>query len=339
MMPILPVAAGDELGPEWHEGLLPFDQDAGETLEPIPDGILGGAPIAYVGQAFSPNEFRAYVQHLVFPNPPAWLVIHHTSIPSASWAPAGSGAVWDAKETSLSEPQIRAKRLRQLRAIFDYYQNRLGWRAGPQLFIDDRWIYVGSPLTQEGIHAAQGNGVGTGARRRFSLGVEVIGHYERVAWPEPVMQNVAWAAAVLRERLETFAFVSQPGPGGVAEHRMYNKPQCPGAAVRASTYLPRFEQAYAQLRGRGTPAGGAPGAQLPPGSVPVDPRFAAAHAASGGIWQPGRLTPGYAVAQAEELPGGEVLQRFERGIARLQPDGVSWLRLDEAAALQKRRRA
>jgi hypothetical protein len=224
------------------ECYTPSDADAALD-EPT---VLGGAsPIAYLGLALTRDEFTAYVRSLAWPTTrPSWLVMHHTAIPAASWAPYGAPLRWwDAAESGMSDPQKVAKRLRQLRAIFTYYQNTLGWRAGPHLFVDDLRIYVGTPLTQAGIHAAYGNTSGA----TYSLGIEVIGYYEHVGWPGLVMQNVAHAAATLHNALGTFELETGKGPGFVSEHRMYNKPACPGAKVRAPDYLPHFRKAAQAL--------------------------------------------------------------------------------------------
>lgn len=63
--------------------------------------------------------------------------------------------------------------------------------------------------------------------------------------------------------------------------------------------------------------------QTPP--FGIDERFYKAWFASGGVWQPDRLTPGYPQGQPFEF-NGAVCQAFERGIARLNADGsISWL--------------
>lgn len=66
-----------------------------------------------------------------------------------------------------------------------------------------------------------------------------------------------------------------------------------------------------------------------PYGVEVHPRLLAAWQLSGGVWQQNKLTPGYPVAAAHE-ENGAVIQRFERSVARCEPDGrVSWLLLSE----------
>jgi len=76
-------------------------------------------------------------------------------------------------------------------------------------------------------------------------------------------------------------------------------------------------------------------AVVTPPRIEVDSKFMAAWSASGGIWQPGELTPGFPITEAFEFQG-KVYQMFERGTARLDPKGqVSWLLLSEIIALKQ----
>jgi hypothetical protein len=71
----------------------------------------------------------------------------------------------------------------------------------------------------------------------------------------------------------------------------------------------------------------------PIGTYPVAGDFLPAWTASGGVWKPGQLTPGYALTQKFTYDG-LTHQRFERGVARLNADNsVSWLLLRETAKL------
>jgi hypothetical protein len=69
--------------------------------------------------------------------------------------------------------------------------------------------------------------------------------------------------------------------------------------------------------------------QLPNGTYPVNSVFLEAWTASGGVWKPNQLTPGYALTA--KFFGDQLLhQRFERGVARKNQDGtVSWLLLTD----------
>ena len=230
---------------------LPFDADA---QSPPQSGFgartLSDRPFAYVGRALSAAEFAAYVASYAFGSiPPDFVVLHHTAGPSATWARYPSGAVWDADEGGLSDAQIRAKRVKQLDAIMRYYRDSKGWAAGPHLFIDDRWIYLFTPMNTVGIHAAQGNGWRDRTGLHYSIGIEVVGYYEHTPWPAPVAANVRSAVRALLSRLPTIKAEYVRGPGGICSHRDWNKPSCPGRAITAPYYLD-------VIRGAGEPHAG-----------------------------------------------------------------------------------
>ncbi len=229
-----------ELPPEFFDGLLHLADptDAG-TVNPVDpdrppvDGVLGGGSALYIGKGLKSAEFAAYVQTYNFGSqPPTFVVLHHTSIPDTMHARVRHGS-WDAGETGMDEAQIYAKRQRQLTGIWNYYQQQLGWDRGPHLFIDDRWIWLFTPMYYQGIHAAEGNGM----PHSYSIGIEVIGHYEWVQWPQPIEDLVGYSVAVLKQRLGTFELKHQPFAGGVSSHRDYNKPACPGGAITEAYYL------------------------------------------------------------------------------------------------------
>lgn len=220
---------------------LPFDTDADASTPQKPGAaVLGGGDFAYIGRGLDLINFRAYVATYAFGSvPPDYICLHHTAIPSATWARYPSGAVWDAGEAGMDAGEIYVKRLKQLGQLRDYYRDVKEWHAGPHLFIDDRWIWLMTPMYQVGIHAAQGNSYrDSGGKLHYSVGIEVIGYYEKVRWPPAVAANVAGAVRALHDRLKTFAYVDKPWAGGVGSHRMYNKPECPGAAIVPSYYLP-----------------------------------------------------------------------------------------------------
>jgi hypothetical protein len=230
---------------DWTTGLLPYDADANDLP---PTATLG--EFLYLGQAYTPEAFDRYVQQYdVGSVKPDFIVLHHTAVPSASWARFPSGAVWDAGEEGVDGDAILTKRLRQVESIRNYYRDSLGWDRGPHLFIDDRAIYTFSPMREVGIHAAQGNSYTEHGRLHYSIGIEVVGCYTSVRWPEPVLRNVASAVCSLRAALGTFEFVSGPRAGQIAEHRMFNKPSCPGDAIRPAFYMPHFEAAWAARSG------------------------------------------------------------------------------------------
>lgn len=232
---------------------LPFDADADTPTPQKDDGPRTlGQDFAYIGKGLSLDAFHAYVQTYRFGSvPPDYVVLHHTAIPSASWAKYPTGAVWDAHEAGMHEQQIYDKRKRQLDALMRYYCDTLGWSAGPHLFIDERYIWLFTPMYEVGVHAKQGNSYRDRSRRlHYSIGIEVLGYYEEVVWPPAVAANVAGAIAVLAKRLRSFGYIDKPWAGGVGSHRMYGKPQCPGARIAPSYYMPILKAAWQHLQSR-----------------------------------------------------------------------------------------
>jgi hypothetical protein len=226
------------------ECYTPHDADANDQ----PSAAVLGAEtpaFAYLGTPLTPAAFAAYVQTYHFGTiPPDTIVLHHTAIPAASWAPAGDpDRWWDAHEGGLSALAIQAKRQKQLDALRDYYRS-LGWSAGPHLFIDERWIWLFTPMNTIGIHAKAGNSWRSGGRLHYSIGIEVIGDYTRVQWPAAVAANVHTACQALAARLG-IQLAYRPAPknrpelhqGSVCSHRDFNKPACPGNAITEGYYI------------------------------------------------------------------------------------------------------
>ncbi len=222
-------------------GAFPFDRDANDNA-PAVLGVPG--PFLYIGEGLRAAAFDRYVSSYSFGRiPPSYIVLHHTAIPSTLAARYPSGAVWDAGEEGMSEARIYQKRVKQLDALAAYYENSLGWDRGPHLFIDDRWIYLFTPMSAVGIHAKEGNAFTKDGRLHYSIGIEVIGYYEKVTWPAPVAANVRTAAQALCGRLGIRpayrpAPVHSPAAHdlSLSSHRDY-KPGCPGAAITESYYI------------------------------------------------------------------------------------------------------
>jgi hypothetical protein len=197
-------------------------------------GAAALAPLRYVGLGLSVDKFEQYLESYDFGKyPPTFVVLHHTSIPDTQAARLNDGS-WDEGDEGRSDNEIYGRRLRMLGGIRDYYARTYPtWPAGPHLFIDDRYVWIFSPMNAPGVHAASGNGTA----RSYSVGIEVIGHYEHVRWPAAVEENVGRAVVALRRRLGTFQITHKRGPGGVSCHRDYNKPSCPGSAITDDYYL------------------------------------------------------------------------------------------------------
>jgi hypothetical protein len=279
----------------------------------------------YIGKALTRAEFARYIADYDFgPILPSYVVYHHTAIPStlaARWP--GAGAVWDAGEAGLNEAQIKAKRLRQLEQIRDFYAKDKGWDRGPHIFVDDKWIYLFTPMAEIGIHAGTGNSTHIIGRLVYSIGIEVVGYYEKVVWPEAVRRNAGFVAAALQRRLGTFELRAGAQWHDLTSHRQYGKPSCPGAAITEKYYVQAALDAATQVDAQGEVK-----------ALSVHPKLLGAWQMSGGIWLKDRLTPGLPTAAAFIGTDGCLYQRFERSVARLKADGgVDWLLLHEIAAL------
>jgi hypothetical protein len=242
--------------------LLPHDTDAYDPRAPQKPqpATLGSDAFAYIGTPLNVLQFQTYISSYDFGSiPPDYIVLHHTANPAASWAPLANAPNWDRAESGLPDDLIRAKRKHQLDGIMAYYRDSLGWTAGPHLFIDERYIWLFSPMSEVGIHAKWGNSFKQAGVLHYSIGIEVVGNYDRVVWPADVIRNVRGAVQALQHRLGTFALrylypTNKPGMvgvgtaqkcahpdrlrfGGIASHRDFNKPACPGSAITEQFYI------------------------------------------------------------------------------------------------------
>jgi len=128
-----------------------------------------------VGTSFSAQDFDAYCHTLQwFAWRPSFVVLHNTGSPSLAQRPKG-----------LSKQHIL-----NLEA---FYRDTQKWKAGPHLFVDDRQIWVFTPLTVSGTHSPSWN--------KLALGVEMLGDYEKEAFDSgrglKVRQNAVAALATL----------------------------------------------------------------------------------------------------------------------------------------------
>ncbi|CAN5754127.1 hypothetical protein BH10BAC3_BH10BAC3_12080 [soil metagenome] len=105
-----------------------------------------------VAKSFSPDEFFLYCNQLRWYTwRPAFVVLHNTAIPSLAQRPRGLT-------------------MQHIKGLERYYRHEKQWSAGPHLFVDDRQIWVFTPLTVSGVHSPSWNS--------RSLGVEMLGNYE-----------------------------------------------------------------------------------------------------------------------------------------------------------------
>ena len=105
-----------------------------------------------IGTSFSPAKFDGYCHQLQWTSwRPSFFVVHNTAVPSLAQRPNG-----------FTEQHIKN--------LEKFYRDTQKWKAGPHLFIDDRKIWVFTPLTLSGTHSPSWN--------KTSIGVEMLGDYE-----------------------------------------------------------------------------------------------------------------------------------------------------------------
>lgn len=214
------------------------------------------SPFAYIGKALTGQEFITYVQTYDFGSiPPSFVVVHNTYNPDASWAPISTNQAswWDRNEMGMSADQIKTKRRPQLDGIMVYYRDTKHWTTGPHLFIDEKWIWLFTPMYEVGTHAASGNSFhDANGQLHYSIGVETVGYFKNNGWPESMQKLLQIAVQTLRDRLKNFEIVYTSAPDNrpdlhdhqISFHNDYNKPECPGAVITPQYAIPILAKPY-----------------------------------------------------------------------------------------------
>ncbi len=128
-----------------------------------------------VGKSFSPTDFDTYCHELQWTAwRPSFIVLHNTAIPSLAQRPNGLT-------------------LQHIKGLESFYRDVQKWKGGPHLFIDDKQIWVFTPLTLSGTHSPSWN--------KLALGFEMLGNYETEAFDSgrglKVRKNAVAAIATL----------------------------------------------------------------------------------------------------------------------------------------------
>lgn len=128
-----------------------------------------------VGLSYSPEEFDSYCHSLHWTQwRPSFVTLHNTASPTLAQRPNG-----------LTKQHILN--------LEKFYRDEQGWSAGPHMFVDDRQIWVFTPLTVSGVHSPCFN--------KIALGVEMLGDYAKEAFDSgrglKVQQNTVAAFATL----------------------------------------------------------------------------------------------------------------------------------------------
>jgi len=210
---------------------------------------------SYIGEAKTGQEFINYVHGYDFGTvPPTFVVLHNTAIPDATWAPLGGDpkTKWNRNEDGLSAEAIRDKRKKQLDGIRDYYVG-LGWSSGPHLFIDERWIWLFTPMYDVGTHAKSGNSfTDANGKLHYSIGIETVGWFQHHGWPITMQRLLQIAVQSIRSKIGTYELLYASAPANrpdlhehsISFHYDYNKPGCPGAIITPDYALPILKKPY-----------------------------------------------------------------------------------------------
>ena len=128
-----------------------------------------------IGKSFSLEEFDNYCHTLQWTAwRPSFIVVHNTAIPNLAQRPSGLT-------------------LQHIKGLEKFYRDEQKWSAGPHLFIDDKQIWVFTPLNLSGVHSPSWN--------KTALGIEMLGNYEKEAFDSGrgllVRKNTVAAMATL----------------------------------------------------------------------------------------------------------------------------------------------
>jgi hypothetical protein len=128
-----------------------------------------------VGINYTADEFDTYCHSLTWSGwRPSFIVLHNTASPTLAQRPNG-----------LTKQHILN--------LEKFYRDEQHWSAGPHLFIDDKQIWVFTPLTMSGVHSPSWN--------KIALGVEMLGDYDKEEFDSgrgaKVQQNAVAAFATL----------------------------------------------------------------------------------------------------------------------------------------------
>lgn len=186
-----------------------------------------------VGKSYTAADFDSYCHTLQWTAwRPSFIVLHNTAVPSLAQRPGGL--------TPLHIANLEC-----------YYRDRKCWSAGPHLFIDDRQIWVFTPLTMSGVHSPSWN--------KVALGIEMLGDYDR----EPFDSG---RGAAVRDNaiaaMATLCAILGLEPATIRLHREdpLTDHACPGTRVRKDDVIADVQALIVQRHS---------GEHMVPGTVPI----------------------------------------------------------------------
>jgi hypothetical protein len=158
-----------------------------------------------VGNSYAADEFDRYCHELQWTAwRPSFIVLHNTGVPSLGQRPNGFTK-------------------QHIKNLESFYRDTQKWKGGPHLFIDDKQIWVFTPLTVSGTHSPSWN--------KVALGIEMLGDYDKDSFDSgrglSVRKNAVAAIATLSAILGL-------DPGTMRLHREdpLTTHACPGRNAR-----------------------------------------------------------------------------------------------------------
>jgi hypothetical protein len=177
-----------------------------------------------VGNAYDADAFDAYCGSLQWTNwRPSFVTLHNTAVPTLAQRPNGFTK-------------------QQMKNFEIYYRDTMKWSGGPHLFVDDKKIWVFTPLTVPGTHSPSWNNV--------ALGLEMLGDYEKEAFDSGRGKSVcANAVAAMASVCNALGL----DPASMKLHREDPKTThaCPGKSVRKLIVIQAVQDLLAQRHAGG----------------------------------------------------------------------------------------
>jgi hypothetical protein len=172
-----------------------------------------------VGISYSAEEFDSYCHALSWSTwRPSFIALHNTASPSLSQRPHG-----------LTKQHILN--------LEHYYRDEKAWKAGPHLFVDDKQIWVFTPLTVSGRHSPSWN--------KLALGVEMLGDYDKDEFDSgrglKVQKNAVAAIATLSAMLGL-----DPGTMRLHKEDPLTTHACPGKKVNKNKFIQAVQDLIAE---------------------------------------------------------------------------------------------
>jgi N-acetyl-anhydromuramyl-L-alanine amidase AmpD len=161
-----------------------------------------GSP-PFINEVLSIDEWKQYVASYNFGKiPPSRVVLHHT------WKP--TVAQW--------------RGLASMKGMQSFYRSK-GWSAAPHLYVAPDGIWLATPMSEVGIHAGNGNSGTWDGKWSYSIGIEMVGNYDKQRPSGAVWEGTRAVIGELSKRLNI-------APRKLIYfHRDFSSKSCPGWAV------------------------------------------------------------------------------------------------------------